>query len=403
MSSSHDTSQTPSAIHDRLRGGLSMHDASTGSVSHAQSPIPHAKTLSLDILYIGTKNLAEQQLVEREMKRIVANVTGGALLESVTGETFSEHPAERASSISWQYKAISSGKLRRYFSLENFTDVGRIMAGFFQSYLALNSFKPNLVFCKGGYVTVPVAAAARLLNIPVWIHESDVSPGLATKINSRFAQKIFVSFKETKKYFKDFLQKKIEVVGNPIRAAVTQGDAQRARDFTGLHEKIPTILVMGGSLGSQFINDTLSKSLDELLKDFTIIHITGAGAKPLINHPRYRAYEFLHEQLPDCYALTDCIVSRSGSGSVFECAAVGKPTLFIPLSKAASRGDQIENAYAAAQCMNAKVLEQEKLEQDPSCFASSVKSLFLNTSQKKAALQTNAAHVIVDFLVSVPE
>ncbi len=368
---------------------------------------PHTDQTSslgnLEVLYIGTKNQSEQQIVEREMKRIVVSGPRGhspllvpsTLLKSVTGDA--------SISISWQYKGISSGKLRRYFSLENVTDIARIAAGFFQSLVALKAFKPDLVFCKGGYVTVPVAAAAKLLNIPVWIHESDLSPGLATKINSKFAQKIFVSFAETKKYFNEARRSKIEVVGNPIRASVTQGDAQRAREFTGLHEKIPTILVMGGSLGSQFINDTLEKSLDVLLKKYAVIHITGAGAKPLTVSPRYRAYEFLYEQLPDCYALADVIVTRSGAGSVFECAAVNKPTLFIPLSKAASRGDQIENANAAAQCMNAKVLEQEELENDSSCFVAAVQSLLHDSPTKKPSLRIHAAQTIVGFLLRIFE
>lgn len=377
-------------IHDPLRSKLGMHDASLSmtNVPRKYSPDTDRTSASvngnLEILYIGTKNFAEQQLVEREMKRIVNQTLSARSLTSESG-----------ASISWQYKAISSGKLRRYFSLENVTDFARISAGFFQSYLALNSFKPDLVFCKGGYVTVPVAAAARLLNIPVWIHESDVSPGLATKINSTFAQKIFVSFDETKKYFSARKKEKVEVVGNPIRASVTQGDAQRAREFTNLHEKIPTLLVMGGSLGSQFINDTLAKSLDVLLKEYTVVHITGTGSAPLLEHPRYRAYEFLHEQLPDCYALADCIVSRSGAGSVFECAAVNKPTLFIPLSKAASRGDQIENAHAAAQCMNAEVLQQEELEKNQQLLKKTVRKLLQkNNSMQIASLKINAALVI---------
>ncbi len=280
--------------------------------------------------------------------------------------------------------------------------MGRIAFGFLQSLKILRRFKPDLVFCKGGYVTVPVAAAARVLGIKIWIHESDVSPGLATKINSRFADKIFVSFEETKKYFKPSLRAKVEVVGNPIRAAVTTGNADRARKFTGLSEERPVILFMGGSLGSQFINNALKASLDVLLKEYAVIHITGANSEPLANHKNYRAYQFLHEELSDCYALASVIVTRSGAGSVFECAAVNKPTLFIPLSRAASRGDQIENAQAAAQYMHATILEEESLKKDSTLLIDSIESLLSSAPiKRKDGLQSSAAQTIVHSIMSL--
>lgn len=384
---SKNTSQPPAAIHDRLRGNRGIHDASIGSVNFSQNPASHISRTnnSLEVLYIGTHTASEQQLVEREMKRIAHAV-----------------PGHKSASFSWRYKAISSGKLRRYWAWKNFTDMGRIAFGFLQSLKILRRFKPDLVFCKGGYVTVPVAAAARVLGIKIWIHESDVSPGLATKINSRFADKIFVSFEETKKYFKPSLRAKVEVVGNPIRAAVTTGNADRARKFTGLSEERPVILFMGGSLGSQFINNALKASLDVLLKEYAVIHITGANSEPLANHKNYRAYQFLHEELSDCYALASVIVTRSGAGSVFECAAVNKPTLFIPLSRAASRGDQIENAQAAAQYMHATILEEESLKKDSTLLIDSIESLLSSAPiKRKDGLQSSAAQTIVHSIMSL--
>lgn len=348
----------------------------------------------LEILYIGTHNSSEQQLVEREMRRISESGPLGHSPLLVPSTPLKVVIGETLKSFSWHYKAISSGKLRRYFSFKNFTDVGRIAYGFLQSLKILRRFKPDLVFCKGGYVTVPVAAAARILGIKIWIHESDVSPGLATKINSRFADKIFVSFEETKKYFKASLSAKVEVVGNPIRAAVTQGNADRARKFTGLESKLPVILFMGGSLGSQFINDALNASLGVLLNQYAVIHITGANGAPLIEHKNYRAYQFLHEELPDCYALASVIVTRSGAGSVFECAAVNKPTLFIPLSRAASRGDQIENAQAAAVAMNAQILDEETLKENPTQLVDSIELLLTSGKNQHSKLIVNAANTI---------
>lgn len=393
-------------MHDPLRENLGIHDPSIKAVNHSQkssdhnsrttylgkevnfsqNPASHTSrtTSTLQVLYIGTNTASEQELVEREMKRIAHAV-----------------PGHKSASFSWRYKAISSGKLRRYWAWKNFTDMGRIAFGFLQSLKILRRFKPDLVFCKGGYVTVPVAAAARILGIQIWIHESDVSPGLATKINSRFADKIFVSFEETKKYFKPSLRVKVEVVGNPIRAAITQGNADRAKKFTGLSGEQPVILFMGGSLGSQFINNALHASLDVLLKEYAVVHITGANNGPLTDHKNYRAYQFLHEDLADCYALASVIVTRSGAGSVFECAAVNKPTLFIPLSRAASRGDQIENAQAAAQYMHATILEEEALKKDSTLLLDSIESLLSSAHTKQQArLCINAAQTVAQRLAS---
>lgn len=327
----------------------------------------------LEILYIGTKKSNEQELVERELKRIFKSLKNA----------------------SWHYKAISAGKLRRYWSLKNITDVVSIILGFFQSFNLLKNFRPDLIFCKGGYVTVPVAFAAALLRKKIWIHESDVTPGLATRINARFAEKIFVSFEESVKSFKKMFHKKIEVVGNPLRAGITQGTAERARSFTGLREKVPTILVMGGSLGSQCINDILQDVLSVLLKEYAIIHVTGQNTSSLLQHPRYRAYSFLGDELSDCYALADVIITRAGAGSVFESAAVNKPTIFIPLSHASSRGDQIDNARAAEKHSNAIVLEQELLEKNPFQLLFCLKELLNADSRKKrSSLLLNGAHHI---------
>lgn len=277
------------------------------------------------------------------------------------------------------FRGISTGKLRRYFDLKNFTDFFKVPLGFLQSLKILGEEKPDLLFAKGGYVSVPVVAAARLLGIPVWLHESDVTPGLSTKICLRFASKIWLSFEESKKYFHG---KRIEVVGNPIRKMILNGNREKGFLFTGFSDKKPVVLIMGGSTGAQSLNKIIYEILPDLLKEAQVIHITGPPAKRgATSHRGYKQFEFLDEELADCYAISDLIVSRAGSGGIFEILALRKPMLLIPLPKTASRGDQIENAEVFSSKGFAISVDQEKI--TPLEFLETIKNLLCNEMLRK--------------------
>lgn len=256
---------------------------------------------------------------------------------------------------------IHAGKMRRYFDLKNIADVFKIPLGIFESLRILRRVKPKLVFSKGGYVSVPVCLAAWMLKVPVWIHESDVSPGLATKICRRFAQKIFLSFEESKQFFPG---RPVEVVGNPIRKEVTQGKPEKGYELTGFSPKHPVVLIMGGSTGSQFLNEMVAKILPELEREkIQVVHITGPHPATFLPpaSPWYRSFAFLNKELPHIYAVASLVISRAGSGSIFEILACGKKLILIPLPRAGSRGDQIENAEVCEKHGWAKVLLQEGL------------------------------------------
>ena len=243
-----------------------------------------------------------------------------------------------------KYEGVACGKLRRYFSLENFLDFFKVPVGVLQAYEVLKKFKADVVFSKGGFVGVPTVIAARMLGISVVLHESDVVPGLANKLSARFASKICVSFEATRKFFGNF-KDRVELTGNPIRSWIKEGVAEAAYKFTGLDKYRPVILVMGGSQGAMQINNLLRSSLDELLKKFQIVHLCGKGNLDIGIHKKgYVQYEFLDKQLADIYAMCEMIVSRGGANSLAEIAYLGRKALIIPLGSATSRGDQIDNA-----------------------------------------------------------
>lgn len=251
-----------------------------------------------------------------------------------------------------KFYGISTGKLRRYFSLRNFTDIARIVRGFFSSLSILRKLKPTLLFSKGGFVSVPPCLAARLLGIPVITHECDFSPGLATKINSRVADMILVSYDETEKAFPERLRARVRVTGNPVRPAFYDASAKRGRAFLRCDDSNAQILlVLGGSLGARQVNELVIGALESLCGDFIVVHQTGAqnavepssGVSPSVQG-RYRAYPFIKEEMADVLAAASIVVARSGANTVWECAAAGKPMVLIPLEKGSSRGDQVENA-----------------------------------------------------------
>ncbi|MBO4591396.1 MAG: undecaprenyldiphospho-muramoylpentapeptide beta-N-acetylglucosaminyltransferase [Eubacterium sp.] len=297
-----------------------------GHVTPNIALIPKLKEMGYDISYIGTYDGIEKKLIE---------------------------------DIGIPYYGISSGKLRRYFDLENFTDPFKVLKGLFQAKKLMKKLKPDVVFSKGGFVTVPVVLAAAARKIPVVIHESDMTPGLANKIALPRASRICCNFPETQALFSD----RATVTGTPIRAELFSGDADAAFTYCKFTEKKPTILVIGGSTGAKIINETVWTILDDLLKSYNVIHICGKGnTKPeLDGKSGYAQFEYVKKELADMFALADIAISRAGANAICELLALKKPNILIPLSKAASRGDQILNAKSFKKSGYSVVIEEEEL------------------------------------------
>lgn len=309
-----------------------------------------------------------------ENKRIIVLTGGGsaghvtpniALIPSLIKEGFEIHYIGTEDGIerklieelgTVKYHAISAGKLRRYFSLKNLTDPFRVIKGLSQAKKLIKALKPAVVFSKGGFVSVPVVMAAKG-RCPVVCHESDYTPGLANKIAARYADTECVTFEDTLKY-----TGKTHAVhtGTPIRRELFDGNRQRGLDFLGFSGEKPIILVMGGSLGANALNDAVREGLPELTKRFDVIHLCGKGKlDESISSPCYRQYEYISAELPDLMAATDVVISRSGANSVFEFLALKKPAIFVPLPLEASRGDQILNAEYCEKKGYSAVMQQK--------------------------------------------
>ncbi|WP_100011354.1 undecaprenyldiphospho-muramoylpentapeptide beta-N-acetylglucosaminyltransferase [Lentibacillus sediminis] len=258
-----------------------------------------------------------------------------------------------------RYHPISTGKLRRYMSKENLKDPFKVLKGTLQAWRIIGKQKPQAVFSKGGFVSVPVVAAAKLRNVPAVIHESDYTPGLANKLAVPFAKKVLATFEETMQYLPE---KKAEYVGAVIREELFQGDKQAGLAMAGLTNDKPVLLVMGGSGGARKINETVRASLPELLESFQVIHICGKGnVDPDARQQGYAQFEYVNQELKDIMAASDYVLSRAGSNAIFEFLALRIPMLLIPLSRQASRGDQIINAESFVEKKYARVLEEEAL------------------------------------------
>lgn len=260
------------------------------------------------------------------------------------------------------YYPISTGKLRRYMSIENFKDPFKVMKGVFQSWKIIGKRKPTVIFSKGGFVSVPVVLAAKLRRVPTIIHESDYTPGLANKLAIPFVKRVLTTFPETLEFVSD---KKSTYVGAVIREELFQGNEERGLAFTGFTKEKPILLIMGGSGGSQKINEIVRNSLEKLLTTYQVIHICGAGnLDESINQKGYVQFEYISDELQDVFAITDFVLSRAGANAIFEFLALRIPMLLIPLSLASSRGDQIVNAESFSKSGYANVLEEEKLTEE---------------------------------------
>lgn len=277
------------------------------------------------------------------------------------------------------YKGVACGKFRRYFSSRNFIDIFKIPVGIFQAQKIMREFKPDVVFSKGGFVSVPVVIAAKLLQVPVILHESDAVPGLANRICARYSKKICISFEESKVYLLKY-GKRVIFTGNPVRKSILHGNAGEGYKFTGLDKYRPVIFVMGGSQGAWQINDLIRAGIDELLKKFQIVHVRGRGNLDISLHKKgYVQYEYLDERLKDVYAMCELVISRGGANSLAEIAILKKRALIIPLSTEASRGDQIDNAKIFARKFGWGMLSGDIARED---FVKAVELIFQSKVNK---------------------
>lgn len=302
---------------------------SAGHVSVNLALIPKFIDTGWEVFYIGSENGIEKQLVS-DLKREV------------------------------KYYSVSTGKLRRYFDWNNFKDPFRVMKGSIQAYKLIKMLKPNLIFSKGGFVSVPVVIGGWLNKTPVIIHESDITPGLANRISTPFATKVFTTFSET-----DINSDKSVHIGAVVREELLQGNPTKGLYYCNFTKEKPVILIIGGSLGANRINHAIRANLDTLINHFQIVHICGKGnLDTSYNIKGYNQYEYINQELPDIMAMSNIVISRAGSNSIFEFLALRKPMLLIPLSRKASRGDQILNAKSFEENGYCEVLFEEDLTEE---------------------------------------
>ena len=301
-----------------------------GHVTPHLALLPHLLAAGYDVHYIGTENGIEHGMI--------------AALEGVT------------------YHSVKSGKLRRYFDWQNFTDPFRVIAGAFQSAHLMRKLKPEVCFSKGGFVSVPVVFGAWLNHVPTLCHESDLTPGLANKICARFAKKVATTFPECA----EALGKKGIFTGTPLRPQLFHGNREKGLAMSGLSPDLPILLMMGGSQGAQSVNNALRAALPRLLPHMQVFHLCGKGNidDSLKGLAGYYQVEFLSDELPDALAAADLILSRAGANALCEFQALGKPMLLVPYPKGASRGDQILNAASFEKRGLARVMAQENMTAD---------------------------------------
>jgi UDP-N-acetylglucosamine--N-acetylmuramyl-(pentapeptide) pyrophosphoryl-undecaprenol N-acetylglucosamine transferase len=312
-----------------------------------------------------------------EAEARVAMTGGGTAGHVIPGLAVAEELARRwAGSVFWigsgsgierqlaeraglPFKAIPAGKLRRYFSLRNVSDIAKVAAGIVASIAILRRERPRLLFSKGGFVSVPPVLAARLLGIPCFTHESDFDPGLATRINARFCEKLLVSFPETLGFLPPGWAGRTEVTGNPVRASLASADPAKGRRFVGCGSRAPLLFIVGGSQGSSFLNGLVASCLPELRALAFVAHQMGEREYAQASGANYFTTAFLADEMPHVLAAADLVVCRSGANTLAELAALGKPSILVPLSTSGSRGDQIRNAEVFRRAGAAIVLREE--------------------------------------------
>ena len=338
-----------------------------GHVTPNIALVPKLKEKGYDIQYIGSYDGIERKLIE---------------------------------DLKIPYYGIASGKLRRYFDIKNFSDPFRVIKGYGQAVRLMKKLKPSVVFSKGGFVAVPVVMAAKHCHIPVVIHESDLTPGLANKLSIPSATKVCCNFPETISHIPDG---KAVLTGSPIRQELLKGNRLKALDFCGFTADKPVLLVIGGSQGSVIVNDSIRGILPELLKTFQVIHLCGKGKlEPTLNYmDGYVQYEYIKDELADLFALADICVSRAGANAICELLALRKPNLLIPLSANASRGDQILNAESFERQGFSMVLSEEELA--PSILPPAIQKLYDHRSDYIAAMEKSQQGDAISTIIQLIE
>ncbi len=337
-----------------------------GHVTPNLALLPELKARGYEISYIGSYDGIERNLIE---------------------------------SAGVPYTGISSGKLRRYFDWKNFTDPFRVLKGFSQARSILKKERPDVVFSKGGFVSVPVVLAAGALGIPAVIHESDITPGLANKLAIPKAKKVCCNFPETMKYLPEG---KSILTGSPIRKELLEGNAKAGLTLCGFTNDKPILMVIGGSIGSVAVNAQIREVLPELLKDFQVVHVCGKDNvdESLKNTAGYCQFDYVKEELADLFAMVDIVISRAGANTICELLALKKPSLLIPLPAASSRGDQILNANSFERQGFAMKLNQEDM--NAQTLLDAVHNLYKNKSQyidaMIAANQADSVKTIANLL-----
>lgn len=303
---------------------------SAGHVTPNIALIPALKKAGYDIFYIGSYNGIEKKLIE---------------------------------DYGIPYFGIATGKLRRYFDPKNFSDPFRVLKGFGEAKKILRTIKPDIVFSKGGFVSVPVVRAAGALKIPYIVHESDMTPGLANRLSMTGARKICCNFPETMRLLP---AEKAVLTGTPIREELGQGSAEAGKKLCGFTEDKPVLMIIGGSLGAQSVNETVRYALPRLLPNFNVVHICGKEKMDnlKLTVPGYKQFEYVRNELKDIFAMADIVVSRAGANSICELLALKKPNILIPLSTKSSRGDQMLNAKSFEQQGFSLVIDNDDLDED---------------------------------------
>lgn len=336
-----------------------------GHVTPNIALLPSLKKAGYDISYIGSYEGIEKKLIEEQ------NIP---------------------------YYGISSGKLRRYLDIKNFTDPFRVLKGFSEAKKLMKQIQPDILFSKGGFVSVPVVFAAKHYKIPVIIHESDMTPGLANKLSLPMATKICCNFPETIKLLPEG---KAVLTGSPIRAELHKGTRNIGLKFAGLSTGKPVILVIGGSQGSAAINQAVRAILSQILIKYQVIHICGKDNldNSLKNTAGYAQFEYVKNELKDVFAAADLIISRAGANAICEILSLRKPNILIPLSKAASRGDQILNADSYQKQGFSKVIEEENL--TGKILWDSIEEVYQNRQNYILAMQKSTQSDAVSMICSL--
>lgn len=340
---------------------------SAGHVTPNLALIPRLRELGYEVEYIGTIDGIERKIIEGNNIR---------------------------------YHIISSGKLRRYFDIKNFTDPFKVIKGIWQAYDTIKKQKPNIVFSKGGFVAVPVVIGAYFNKIPVIAHESDITPGLANKLSVPYCTKVCVTFPES---LKKLNKNKAVLTGTPIRKELLEGSRIKGLKYCNFSDDKPVLFIMGGSLGAKAINDSIRKSLDKFLSNFNIIHICGKGniEEAHYNKKNYRQFEYVNDELPHLMAAADIVVSRAGANSIFEFLALRKPNLLIPLSAKSSRGDQILNAASFEKSGYSLVLQEEEVNENS--LLDSINELYNNRDNFIANMSNSKTGNGVEAIVKLIE